>query len=140
MDFDTGSSDVWIGTENCTDCRPSQKFDTANSSTFQLDGFPWKLQYADSSAVSGLTAEDALTLGGLYTMNQTIGLAENISGTFATDDITDGIFGLGFPALSYTGALYAPVVQMQKQGVIDDAIIGIWLGRAREGGGGELVS
>lgn len=140
MDFDTGSSDVWIGTDNCTDCRPSQKFNTTQSSTFQLDGFPWKLQYADSSSVSGLTAEDAFTLGDLYTMNQTIGLAENISGTFATSDITDGIFGLGFPALSYTGAMYAPVVQMQKQGVIDDAIIGIWLGRAREGGGGELVS
>ncbi|KAI8578993.1 hypothetical protein K450DRAFT_244497 [Umbelopsis ramanniana AG] len=139
MDFDTGSSDVWIGTENCSSCRPSQKFDTNQSTTFQLDGFPWKLQYADGSAVSGLTAEDAFTLGGLYTMNQTLGLAENVTGTFATSNITDGIFGLGFPSLSYTGALMAPVVQMQKQGVIDDAVIGIWLGRAREGGGGELT-
>jgi hypothetical protein len=73
-------------------------------------------------------------------MNQTLGLAENVTGSFATTNLTDGIFGLGFPSLSYTGALMAPVVQMKKQGVIDDAVIGIWLGRAREGGGGELVS
>jgi hypothetical protein len=140
MDFDTGSSDVWIGTNNCTNCRPSQIFKTTESTTFENLGYPWKLTYSDGSEVSGVTAMDSFTIGGLYTVNQTIGLGLSENGTFATNNITDGIFGLGFPSLSFTGAPMAPVVQMQKQGVIDEAIVGIWLGRSTQGGGGELVS
>ncbi|KAG2186045.1 hypothetical protein INT43_002483 [Umbelopsis isabellina] len=139
MDFDTGSSDIWVPLANCSTCRKDNSFDPEKSSTYQFQGFPWTLQYADGSTAKGFTAMDAITLGDLYSINQTIGLAENESGEFAQNTGLDGIFGLGFPALSYTGALYAPVVRMFKQGVIDEAVVGIWLGRASQGGGGELT-
>jgi hypothetical protein len=139
MDFDTGSSDIWVGSSNCTSCRPSQRFKSSDSSTYHYVGNPWALTYADSSNVYGFTAKDAITLDGHHSVNQTIGLANNESQSFFQLASIDGIFGLGFPALSFTGAVMAPVVQMYKQGEIDKAVVGVWLGRAIEGGGGELV-
>jgi hypothetical protein len=139
MDFDTGSSDIWVPLANCSTCGKDHSFNPDKSSTYEYTGFPWTLEYADGSTAEGYTVMDAITLGDLYSVNQTIGLANNESGEFAKDSSLDGIFGLGFPALSYTGAMYAPVVRMYKQGVIKKAVIGIWLGRASQGGGGELV-
>lgn len=136
MDFDTGSADIWVGASNCTTCRPNQTFKPSQSSTFHLIGDPLRLDYADGSSVQGYTARDDLTLGGLYSTNQTIGLATNETGLFIG---IDGIFGLGFPSLIHTGASTAPVVQMFKEGIIDQPVVGMWLGSAREGGGGELV-
>lgn len=69
-----------------------------------------------------------------------IGLASDESGQFAADKFLDGIFGLAFPSLSLTGAKQSPVEMMHDQGEIDEAVVGVWLGRAKEGGGGEMVT
>src|ERR1700722_8623752 len=89
MDFDIGSADIWVGASNCTTCRPNQTFKPSQSSTFHFIGDPLRLDYADGSSVQGYTARDDLTIGGLYSTNQTIGLATNETGLFIS---IDGIF------------------------------------------------
>jgi hypothetical protein len=138
--FDTGSSDIWLPSKQCSACEGHHIFQEATSSSFRDIGKNWSLSYADGSYISGRTASDSVTIGDITYKDQTIGLASDESGQFAADHTLDGIFGLAFPSLSLTGIKTSPVVMMYEQGQIDDPVVGVWLGRAREGGGGEMVS
>lgn len=137
--FDTGSSDIWLPNKECAACEGHHIFEESASSTFQDIGKNWSLSYADGSYISGRTASDTVTIGDITYNDQIIGLASDESGQFAADHTLDGIFGLAYPSLSLTGVKTSPVMMMHEQGQIDDPVVGVWLGRAREGGGGEMV-
>ncbi|KAH8556258.1 aspartic peptidase domain-containing protein [Umbelopsis sp. PMI_123] len=137
--FDTGSSDVWLPSTSCLRCEGHHIFLEKESSTFKSIGKNWSLSYADGSYISGRTASDSITIGNINYEDQLIGLANDESGQFAADKFLDGIFGLAFPGLSLTGAKASPIQLMYEQGQLDDQVVGVWLGRAREGGGGEMV-
>ncbi|KAG1249223.1 hypothetical protein G6F68_013451 [Rhizopus microsporus] len=61
MDFDTGSSDIWVPSTKClSTCGTHPRFDPTKSSTFELiSNDTWRLQYGDGSTVIGYTAYDA---------------------------------------------------------------------------------
>ncbi|KAI9300278.1 aspartic peptidase domain-containing protein [Cunninghamella echinulata] len=138
MDFDTGSSDIWIPSKGCNTCGQHTLFDPSDSSTFKLVNKTWSLRYGDGSGVMGVTAIDAVVLGDVVYDHQTIGLVQFESPEFARDTALDGIFGLGFPALSYTGKQLPIAQSLHAQGKIDEAVVGVWLGRAIHGGKGEV--
>ncbi|KAF7727667.1 hypothetical protein EC973_007325 [Apophysomyces ossiformis] len=141
MDFDTGSSDIWVPSTNCTRCGSHALFNPALSSTFSqpAGNNTWQLQYGDGSTVRGVGGQDTLDLGGLKAKDQVIGLVDMETMDLAQDTYLDGIFGLGFPSLSYTG-LKTPVVEaLRQQGVVDRSIVSFWLGRSKDAGRGEVM-
>jgi hypothetical protein len=91
LDFDTGSSDLWVWSTELSKTVLSQAnaqnqhvaFDPKKSSTFKkLNGSTWKISYGDSSAASGDVGTDVIDLGGLKVEGQAIELAESLSTQF----------------------------------------------------------
>lgn len=79
-------------------------------------------------------------MGNATQPDQIIGLAYFESRDFVSDKYMDGIFGLAFPSLSYTGQTTTIVESLYEEGEIDEPVVGIYLGRVRDAGGkGEAV-
>jgi hypothetical protein len=119
-------------------CFPHTLYDPTKSITYEIDGRPWSIQYADSSAVSGILGTDTVNLGGLDIKQQTIGLAMIESEQLITDPV-DGIMGLGFNSNTRVAGIKTPVDNLISQGLIVFPIFGVWLGKAKNGGGGEFI-
>ncbi|KAL8666340.1 MAG: hypothetical protein Q9202_001611 [Teloschistes flavicans] len=103
MDFDTGSSDLWVFN---THLQPQQTlghsvYDPAKSSTFKtLEGSTFKISYGDSSAAAGVVGTDTVYMGGAKVDNQAIELAVNITDSFTNDVNSDGLVGLAFGSIN----------------------------------------
>lgn len=142
VDFDTGSSDIWVPWTRCTSsCGTHKRFDDSKSSTYRAMGSrTWQLSYGDGSGVLGYTAVDAVHLGNVTQPQQLIGLVSEETPEFASDEYLDGIFGLAFPPLSYTGIKTSIVQDLHAAGSIPSPIVSFYLGQPRDGGSGEIVS
>ncbi|KIK56052.1 hypothetical protein GYMLUDRAFT_1017171, partial [Collybiopsis luxurians FD-317 M1] len=62
IDFDTGSSDLWVPSKN--------KYSDSDSSTFSEQPGFFLVQYADKSFVSGPIYIDTVTVAGITASNQ----------------------------------------------------------------------
>jgi hypothetical protein len=122
----------------CSTCSTHTRFDPAKSSTYQKDGRPWSIQYGDGSTASGILGTDTVNLGGLDIKKQTIELAKRESRQFASDPI-DGLMGLGFNTITTVSGVKTPVDNLISQGLISSPVFGVWLGKAKNGGGGEYI-
>jgi hypothetical protein len=142
MDFDTGSSDIWVPSAACgATCGSHRRFDPAKSSTFSANGNKtWDLLYGDGSTVRGTTGTDTIHLSTISQPNVPIGLANREAPQFNRDQLLDGIFGLGFPPLSYTGVNSSIVQDLYKAGSIPAPLVSFYLGHYRDGVQGEIVS
>ncbi|CAO3628912.1 unnamed protein product [Mucor hiemalis] len=138
IDFDTGSSDLWIASTLCTSCTSHTRYNSAKSSTYVKDGRKWSISYGDGSTASGVLAYDTVTLGGLAIKKQTIELASKESSSFASSTV-DGLLGLGFDTITTVSGIKTPVDNLISQGLISKPIFGVYLGKASQGGGGEYV-
>lgn len=141
MDFDTGSADIWVPSSMCLKtCGSHARFNPAKSSTFKLaDNSTWKLQYGDGSSVRGYTGYDAVHLGEYTQRNQLIGLVSSETPELARDRYLDGIFGLAFPPLAYTGIQRSIVEDLHLSGEIQKPIVSFHLGKTKHGGKGEIL-
>lgn len=101
IDFDTGSSDLWVPSAACSSsiCEPKHKYDPTASSTSQLQNGTFTIQYGDKSTVSGPMYTDAVNVAGVQVTGQYLSPVTNLSSTFGSDPI-DGLLGLAFPAIS----------------------------------------
>lgn len=101
IDFDTGSSDLWVPSSNCSDaaCKAKNKY-TANKSD-QARAVPgnFSIRYGDGSSTSGPKRSDVVTVAGISATNQTFSSVTSLSASFAEDPM-DGILGLGFPSIA----------------------------------------
>ncbi|KAI8875771.1 rhizopuspepsin 3 precursor [Backusella circina FSU 941] len=138
VDFDTGSSDLWIASTLCSTCSKHTRYNPSKSKTYKKDGRTWKIQYGDGSNASGVLGRDTINLGGYKITNQTIGLAKKESATFAAD-VVDGMLGLGFDTITTVKGVKTPMDNLIKQGHVKNPVFGVWLGKSSEGGGGEFV-
>ncbi|KAI8088639.1 rhizopuspepsin 2 precursor [Halteromyces radiatus] len=139
LDFDTGSSDLWIASTLCSGCSSRQhKYDPSKSSTYKKEGKPWKISYGDGSHANGVTGIDTVTLGGLAIKNQRIELAQQESSSFAQGP-NDGLLGLGFNTIASVPNTKTPVDNLIAQNLISKPIFGVYLGKKSTGGGGEYV-
>ncbi|ORZ22292.1 aspartic peptidase domain-containing protein [Absidia repens] len=140
MNLDTGSADIWIPSKPCQSCKGHNIFSPNESSTFEAINKSWSLRYGDGSGVMGVTAKDTIHIGGSSQPDQIIGLANSESTGLTSDRLMDGILGLSFPSLSYTGETKSIIQSMYDAGEIDEPVVGIYLGRIRDAGGkGEAV-
>lgn len=107
VDFDTGSSDLFLPGVKCSDenCTGHKVYDTSESSTAVDAGIPFSLAFGDGSTVSGDQFNDTVTVGRLTATNQRIGASSSYSDEFALEKFPpDGLMGMGFPQISVFGA------------------------------------
>ncbi|KAI9821663.1 MAG: hypothetical protein M1827_002244 [Pycnora praestabilis] len=103
MDFDTGSSDLWVfNTElSSADTSTHTSFNPSKSSTFkQLQGASFAISYGDGSGASGNVGTDTVNIGGATVTTQAVELATTVSQTFVQDANSDGLVGLAFSKLN----------------------------------------
>jgi cathepsin D len=101
IDFDTGSSDLWVPSSNCTSsiCAHKKRYNAGASSTSHHQPGHFSIQYGDGSTVSGPIFTDTVKVAGIKATNQYFSPVTTLSSAFANDPI-DGILGLAFPALA----------------------------------------
>ncbi|KAL2076174.1 hypothetical protein VTL71DRAFT_1117 [Oculimacula yallundae] len=103
LDFDTGSSDLWVfsNEQPVTQTQGHTIYDTTKSSNFQrLNGYTWDIQYGDGSSSSGDVGLAPVTIGGLTVQKQAVEIAKNVSAQFIQNDNLDGLLGLSFSSLN----------------------------------------
>ncbi|XP_017048074.1 lysosomal aspartic protease [Drosophila ficusphila] len=141
VQFDTGSSNLWVPASNCssTACLDHQTYNLSQSSTFAANGTPFSITYGTGS-VSGFLAADNVGFAGLTVQGQTFGAVTTEQGTNFVDAYFDGILGMGFPALAADGV--TPTFQnLVSQGLVQSPVFSFFL---RDNGstvnyGGELI-
>ncbi|CUA68395.1 gastricsin [Rhizoctonia solani] len=104
VDFDTGSSDLWVPSSACLahGCSSKRTFDALKSSSSKQQEGEFKITYGDGSGVSGPVYADTVTVGGMSAKGQ---LFSPINQTNGMEDYgTDGLMGLAFKSISHLKA------------------------------------
>jgi len=79
MDYDTGSSDLFLPASNCgSTCSGHTLYNPSSSSTAKAVGKSFSLSYGDGSTVSGKQYKDTVTIAGLTATSQTIGAVSDL--------------------------------------------------------------
>jgi len=109
VDFDTGSSDLWIPSamcdETCDEFPEWRRYDQQKSSTFNVasknpDENAFHATYADGEVVEGVHAKDTLSLGEDITVPEQVFAQITTYSHFQACASEEGIFGLGFSMIS----------------------------------------
>ncbi|GAA5909327.1 uncharacterized protein JCM6883_005843 [Sporobolomyces salmoneus] len=106
INFDTGSSDLWVPSTKCTSaaCAPHEKYDPSKSSTAKsVPDRKLSITYGDGSSTQGVVYTDTVTIGGMSINSQMFGVANALTSDFATDPY-DGLMGMAFSSISTMGA------------------------------------
>ncbi|BGO92388.1 hypothetical protein NBRC10512_005073 [Rhodotorula toruloides] len=106
LDFDTGSSDLWVTSSGCNSaaCNTHSKYDPSSSSSSQLvAGKTLSLTYGDGSSTKGTVYTDTVSVAGLSATSQTLGAATALTSDFQNDPY-DGLLGMAFASISTLGA------------------------------------
>ncbi|KAI8072922.1 aspartic peptidase domain-containing protein [Gongronella butleri] len=128
LQFDTGSSDLWLSSTDCKKCKEHvRKFDASRSSTYKHEGKDWGIMYLDRSQASGTTGIDNVQVDNLIVHNQRIELAIKETEQFDTDP-ADGILGLGFSRRATVPGTHTLLENMLAQNLITKPIFGVtWI-------------
>ncbi|KAH8997791.1 acid protease [Lactarius hatsudake] len=136
VDFDTGSSDLFLPGSDCdSTCSGHTLYDPSSSSASSDVGKTFKLQYGDGSTVSGEQYTDTVTLAGFKASKQRLGAATTYSSGFQSDRFpADGLLGMGYESLSSYGA--SPVFQsLVSQGQVSTPVFSFYFAES----GSELL-
>ncbi|OBZ78061.1 Aspartic protease [Grifola frondosa] len=98
IDFDTGSSDLWVPSSSCSSCK-GHKYSSSSSSTSKKQTGTFSISYGDGSTASGSVYTDTVTVAGIKATGQYLSGVTKESSSFASDP-ADGLLGLAFPAIS----------------------------------------
>ncbi|KAI0792846.1 acid protease [Abortiporus biennis] len=126
IDFDTGSSDLWVpSASKCSGCSGKHLYTASASTTSQKQSGTFSIEYGDGSTVSGPIYKDTVKVAGVTVSQQTFSPVTSLSSLFA-DDPTDGILGLAFSSISNLGA--SPFFNSAfSQGVVSSDVFGFKL-------------
>ncbi|KAF5714857.1 hypothetical protein FMUND_7238 [Fusarium mundagurra] len=101
LDFDTGSSDLWVFSTETTGSSGHDEYNPGKSSTAKkLSGATWKISYGDGSSSSGDVYKDKVSVGGLVVSSQAVEAAQKVSSEFEQETGLDGLLGLGFSSIN----------------------------------------
>jgi len=125
--FDTGSSNLWVPSKECTDCGLHPKYDHSKSSTYVVNGTVFKVTYG-SGPVAGYYSEDNVGWGTATVKKQIFAEVTDVSGLGAAYSLGkfDGILGMGFYSISVDGT---PTVfdDLYSQGLVDQNLFAFYL-------------
>lgn len=103
MDFDTGSSDLWVfNTQLATASQTGHtNFNPSKSTTFKLlQGATFSISYGDGSGAAGNVGTDTVNIGGATVTSQAVELATAVSASFVSDTQSNGLVGLAYSKLN----------------------------------------
>lgn len=96
---DTGSSDLWVVSNDCQQPMCNNGLPLYPQTTFQSDNLDIQLFYGDSltgTHAFGEAGKDSIVLAGINVQNQSFAAINDTNSTVLTTGST-GLFGLGFP-------------------------------------------
>lgn len=127
VDFDTGSSDLFLPSSNCgSSCSGHTKYNPSKSSTAKDAKKRFSLAYGDGSTVSGEQYTDTVNFGGLIATKQRLGAASTYSGFESSRFPPDGLMGMAFQSISEYNS--PPVFQtLVAQGKVAEPVFGFTL-------------
>ncbi|KAK4700050.1 hypothetical protein P7C70_g6204, partial [Phenoliferia sp. Uapishka_3] len=129
VDFDTGSSDIWVpGTINA--CF-QESFNALSSSTYKNTLMPFEITYG-SGEVAGTVALDTVSFGGLTVKSQGFGDVNICSEQFVFSN-AGGLFGLAFSSIASSGQRTF-VENLVTAKALDKNLFGFFLERGKVAG------
>jgi len=139
LDFDTGSSDMWIWSSelaNASRYSGHTIYNPANSSTSKTAPGTWSIAYGDGSQAHGDVHTDTVTLGDVIIPNQALELATSLSASFLTDGGNDGLLGLAWPKINTVKPhpVATPMKNMINMNLLELPVFTCKLGRGDEAG------
>ena len=125
--LDTGSSNLWVPSEQCGSiaCYLHQKYDSSASSTYKANGTAFEIRYG-SGSLSGFVSQDVMNIGDLVIEGQDFAEATSEPGLAFAFGRFDGILGMGFDRIAVNGIM-PPFYQMVKQKLIDEPVFAFYL-------------
>ena len=103
MDFDTGSSDIWVFNTQLSaqENQGHTVFDPSKSKTFKaVQEGSFDVHYGDKSFATGSVGQESVTIGGANVPNQAIGLPQKVAPQLVKDTRSNGLLGLAFKKLN----------------------------------------
>ncbi|KAJ3982744.1 aspartic peptidase domain-containing protein [Lentinula detonsa] len=99
LTLDTGSSDLWVISNECksADCSNVARYSQSFSTNLSITQMPFHTDYI-SGSVSGLVAAETVSLGPYQLISQVFGLANCTEGISFSEEGNSGILGLAFPS------------------------------------------
>ncbi|KIM76739.1 hypothetical protein PILCRDRAFT_640972 [Piloderma croceum F 1598] len=138
LDFDTGSSDLWVWSSELRSAQSGHNiYNPENSSTAKtVKGATWNISYGDGSSASGNVFTDVVAIGAISIPNQAVELAEKLSSSFQQDNGSDGLLGLAWPSLNTVTPTQqaTPVDNMINLNIISPALFTANLDRGDDNG------
>lgn len=126
MIYDTGSSNLWIPSKSCDNCKKnSPLYDSGASSTYTANGQSFALQYGTGSC-KGFLSNDDVSLGGLSIDNFAFGEVTHEAKLVFGQAPFDGIIGFG-PAAAAVDQVPMPMDELVRQGKLDKNIFSFYL-------------
>ncbi|KAG6855361.1 hypothetical protein H0H87_004355 [Tephrocybe sp. NHM501043] len=133
--LDTGSSNLWVPSTQCTSigCFLHNKYDASLSSSYKVNGSSFSIKYG-SGSMEGFVSRDTLSIGDLTIKDQLFAEATKEPGlTFAFGKF-DGVLGLAYNTISINH-ITPPFYSMIEQGLINEPRFAFRLGSSEEDGG-----